>query len=172
MRFRLGERDAVAALCAARRPHDDLVFAGIEGQRDAEARAAELHRVPEDARGRRCRRRELQAEARNARLEPLSALPRDCTPMTPTLSDALAVTFTVPETVEPFDGAVRFTVGAVPSSVQVLALVAKGLTNRDVARQLVISEKTVASHVSHIFTKLGLSSRAAATAFAYEHRLT
>jgi DNA-binding NarL/FixJ family response regulator len=35
----------------------------------------------------------------------------------------------------------------------------------------VISEKTVASHLSHIFTKLGLSSRAAATAYAYEHGL-
>ena len=47
--------------------------------------------------------------------------------------------------------------------------VARGLTNRDVAQQLVISEKTVASHLSHIFTKLGLSSRAAVTAYAYEH---
>jgi DNA-binding NarL/FixJ family response regulator len=36
----------------------------------------------------------------------------------------------------------------------------------------VISEKTVASHLSHIFTKLDLSSRAAATAYAYEHGLT
>jgi DNA-binding CsgD family transcriptional regulator/tetratricopeptide (TPR) repeat protein len=61
--------------------------------------------------------------------------------------------------------------GLTAREVEVLALVAKGLTNRDVARQLVISEKTVASHVSHIFTKLGLTSRAAATAYAYEHGL-
>lgn len=61
--------------------------------------------------------------------------------------------------------------GLTPREVEVLALVAKGLTNRDVAEQLVISEKTVASHVSHIFTKLGLSARAAATAYAYEHGL-
>lgn len=61
--------------------------------------------------------------------------------------------------------------GLTAREVEVLALVAKGLTNRDVALQLVISEKTVASHLSHIFTKLGLTSRAAATAYAYEHGL-
>lgn len=43
--------------------------------------------------------------------------------------------------------------------------------HRDIADHLVISEKTVGSHLSHIFTKLGLSSRAAATAYAYEHEL-
>ncbi len=54
---------------------------------------------------------------------------------------------------------------------EVLSLVATGKTNRAIATQLVISEKTVASHVSHIFTKLDLTSRAAATAYAYEHDL-
>lgn len=61
--------------------------------------------------------------------------------------------------------------GLTAREVEVLALVAKGMTNRGIAHQLVISEKTVASHVSHMFTKLGLSSRAAATAYAYEHDL-
>jgi DNA-binding NarL/FixJ family response regulator len=51
----------------------------------------------------------------------------------------------------------------------VLALVATGRTNRAIAAELVISDKTVARHVSNIFTKLGVSSRAAATAYAYEH---
>jgi DNA-binding NarL/FixJ family response regulator len=55
--------------------------------------------------------------------------------------------------------------------VEVLRLVAEGKSNRAIAGQLVISEKTVARHVSNIFTKLGLSSRAAATAYAYEHGL-
>jgi DNA-binding NarL/FixJ family response regulator len=55
--------------------------------------------------------------------------------------------------------------------VQVLRLVAAGKTNRAIAADLVISEKTVAWHVSNIFTKLGLSSRAAATAYAYQHDL-
>ena len=55
--------------------------------------------------------------------------------------------------------------------VEVLRLVAAGKSNRAIASHLVISEKTVARHVSNIFTKLGLSSRAAATAYAYEHGL-
>ena len=52
---------------------------------------------------------------------------------------------------------------------EVLVLVSRGLTNREVAAQLFISEKTVARHLSNVFTKLGLPSRAAATAWAYEH---
>ena len=55
--------------------------------------------------------------------------------------------------------------------VQVLRLVAAGRTNRAIAADLFISEKTVARHVSNMFTKLGLSTRAAATAYAYEHGL-
>src|SRR5262245_37488021 len=54
---------------------------------------------------------------------------------------------------------------------EVLALVASGKTNREIARALRISEKTVARHVSNIFMKLGLPNRAAATAYAYEHKL-
>jgi DNA-binding NarL/FixJ family response regulator len=54
---------------------------------------------------------------------------------------------------------------------EVLRLVAAGNTNRAIAETLVISEKTVARHVSNIFAKLGVSSRSAATAFAYRHGL-
>lgn len=54
---------------------------------------------------------------------------------------------------------------------QVLQLVASGRTNRAIADALSISEKTVARHISNIFTKLDLSSRAAATAYAFQHRL-
>jgi DNA-binding CsgD family transcriptional regulator len=55
--------------------------------------------------------------------------------------------------------------------IEVLRLVATGATNRAIAAELVLSEKTVARHVSNIFGKLSISSRSAATAYAYEHGL-
>jgi len=61
--------------------------------------------------------------------------------------------------------------GLSPRELEVLRLIAKGHTNRVIARDLDISEKTVARHVSNIFTKLDLTSRAAATAFAFTHGL-
>ena len=61
--------------------------------------------------------------------------------------------------------------GLTARELEVLTLVATGRTNRAIADDLFISEKTVARHVSNIFVKLGLSSRSAATAYAYEHDL-
>jgi len=55
--------------------------------------------------------------------------------------------------------------------VEVLKLVASGKRNRAIAVKLGISEKTVARHISNIFNKLDISSRAAATAFAYQNKL-
>ena len=55
--------------------------------------------------------------------------------------------------------------------LELLRLVATGGTNRAIAAELFLSEKTVARHLANIFAKLGLSSRAAATAYAYEHDL-
>jgi DNA-binding CsgD family transcriptional regulator len=61
--------------------------------------------------------------------------------------------------------------GLTGREVQLLRLVAAGKTNRAIAAELVLSERTVDRHVSNIFAKLGVSSRAAATAYAYEHQL-
>jgi DNA-binding NarL/FixJ family response regulator len=61
--------------------------------------------------------------------------------------------------------------GLTPREVEVLRLVARGSTNRAIAEALDISEKTVARHLSNIFTKLDLSTRAAATAYAFRHGL-
>ncbi|WP_033289231.1 helix-turn-helix transcriptional regulator [Amycolatopsis jejuensis] len=55
--------------------------------------------------------------------------------------------------------------------VEVLRAVATGATNRSIAQTLFLSEKTVARHVANIFRKLGVTSRSAATAFAYRHDL-
>lgn len=61
--------------------------------------------------------------------------------------------------------------GLSPRELEVLRLVASGKTNKAIAKQLYLSEKTIDRHVSNIFVKANVSSRAAATAFAYQHRL-
>ena len=61
--------------------------------------------------------------------------------------------------------------GLTPREAEVLQRLASGATNRRIGEELFISERTVERHVSHIFAKLGVSSRAAATAYAYEHDL-
>lgn len=61
--------------------------------------------------------------------------------------------------------------GLTPRELEVLRLVATGRSNPDIAATLVLSEKTVARHLSNIFTKLGVGSRTAAAHFAFEHQL-
>ncbi len=61
--------------------------------------------------------------------------------------------------------------GLSPRELEVIRLIAAGETNKAIAAALVLSERTVDRHVSNIYGKLGVSTRAAATAYAYEHRL-
>jgi ATP/maltotriose-dependent transcriptional regulator MalT len=61
--------------------------------------------------------------------------------------------------------------GLTARELQVLRLLAAGETNRAIASSLVLAEKTVDRHVTNLYAKLGVSSRAAATAYAYQHRL-
>ena len=61
--------------------------------------------------------------------------------------------------------------GLSPRELEVLRLVASGKTNKAIAKQLCLSEKTIDRHVSNIFVKANVASRAAATAFAYQHGL-
>lgn len=61
--------------------------------------------------------------------------------------------------------------GLSPRELEVLRLVAAGKSNRAIAHELFLSEKTVARHIANIFTKLDLSSRSAATAYAFQHDL-
>ncbi len=83
----------------------------------------------------------------------------------PALAEIEALTHEQPSTTRPD------TVGLTPREVEVLRLIAQGKTNRGIARALDISEKTVARHVSNIFIKLAVSTRAAATAYAFTHGL-
>lgn len=71
----------------------------------------------------------------------------------------------------PGERAVSSPGGLSQRELEVLRLLAQGKTNRVIAEELFVSEKTVASHVSHIFTKVGVTSRSAATAYAYDHDL-
>jgi DNA-binding CsgD family transcriptional regulator len=71
--------------------------------------------------------------------------------------------FTTPATELPADLTAR--------EVEVLRLVAAGMTNRQIAARLFLSEKTISRHLSNIFSKTNVSTRSAATAFAFEHGL-
>ncbi len=71
----------------------------------------------------------------------------------------------------PTSGSLPSTHGLSRRELQVLRLVALGRTNKAIAAELVLSERTVDRHVSNIYAKLRVSSRAAATAYAYEHAL-
>jgi DNA-binding NarL/FixJ family response regulator len=64
-----------------------------------------------------------------------------------------------------------YPVGLSAREVEVLQLVAQGLTDTQIAKQLVISPRTVNFHLTSIYSKIGISSRAAATRYAIEHHL-
>ncbi len=74
-------------------------------------------------------------------------------------------------TASPASKAPTYSDGLTNREVEVLRLVAQGLTNEQVAEQLIISPRTVNTHLTAIFSKIGVSSRAAATRYAIEHHL-
>ncbi|MBB2891723.1 response regulator [Flexivirga oryzae] len=61
--------------------------------------------------------------------------------------------------------------GLTPRESEVLTLIASGLTNREIARRLVVSEGTVKTHINNLFAKAGVRDRAAAVTFAFQHGL-
>ena len=61
--------------------------------------------------------------------------------------------------------------GLTPREVEVLCLLTRGLSNKQIAERLVISPKTVGNHVEHVYSKIGTSTRAAASLFAVQHGL-
>ena len=62
--------------------------------------------------------------------------------------------------------------GLTTREVEVLGLLARGHSTREIAQRLVVTSKTAANHIEHIYAKLGISSRAAATLYATQHGLT
>ena len=136
------ERPPLAAYCRWREA-EALVAAGASR---AEA-TAPLRDATPSRRGSRARPllRELELLAERARLDPA---PLDTAAAAPPLEHALGLT---------------------PREAEVLALVARGLTNREIADELVISVKTASVHVSHILRKLDAPNRLEAAAIA--HRL-
>jgi DNA-binding CsgD family transcriptional regulator len=61
--------------------------------------------------------------------------------------------------------------GLTARGIDLLGLLASGLSNKEIARRLVVSPRTVGHHVAHIFAKIGVSTRSAATLVALHHGL-
>jgi DNA-binding CsgD family transcriptional regulator len=88
-----------------------------------------------------------------------------------TLEQAIDYALEPSETPEESGASPAYPAGLSPREVEVLRLVAKGLTNAQIANELFISPRTVNGHLGPIYNKLGFSTRGEATRFASEHDL-
>jgi DNA-binding NarL/FixJ family response regulator len=77
-----------------------------------------------------------------------------------------------PPAAAPHERAPAFPDGLTHREVEVLTLIAQGLSNTDIAGRLVVSETTVKSHINHLFAKTGVRDRAQAVTYAYHHGFT
>jgi DNA-binding NarL/FixJ family response regulator len=84
--------------------------------------------------------------------------------------DSVAILVGAPSVSQPLPSP-TYHAGLTAREVEVLCLLAQGLSNAQIAAHLVISPRTVNRHTTFLYSKLGVSSRAAATHYAYEHHL-
>ncbi len=77
----------------------------------------------------------------------------------------------VPQTLVSPPAAPTYPDGLTAREVEILRLLATGLTGVEIAERLVISPRTVSTHISSIYNKIGVSTRSAATRYAIEHEL-
>lgn len=89
--------------------------------------------------------------------------------LAPFLGDVDGVLTAIDEFLSEGDGSAPD--GLTPREIQVLRLIASGRSNREIAEHLVLSERTVARHVTNIYAKIGAHSKANATAYAFRHEL-
>jgi DNA-binding NarL/FixJ family response regulator len=101
----------------------------------------------------------------------LSAVGRGQTHLAPEVQQRLvAASLDARTTADPPPG--RLPDGLSPREAEVLSLIAAGLSNTDIARELVLSNATIKTHVNHIFAKIGARDRAQAVHYAFHHGLT
>ena len=91
--------------------------------------------------------------------------------MTPEQALAAQGRRTAPQVPPPTTTPTTYPAGLSAREIEILCLVAKGLTNAEIANELILSTKTVAAHLTHIFNKTKSENRAAATVFAMRHGL-
>jgi DNA-binding NarL/FixJ family response regulator len=111
----------------------------------------------------------LWSEGRSMTLEQVLDAPQRSSP-TPSSPRYMQTTAQEPFVCPP-EPAPVISASLTPRELDVLRLLAKGLTSAQIAEQLVIGLVTVHSHVRSIYSKLGVTSRAAATRYAIEHEL-
>jgi len=90
----------------------------------------------------------------------------------PAVQQHLLDIITATQASPPGDPAPQFPAGLTAREADVLTLIARGLSNTEIASHLVVSETTVKSHINHLYAKTGVRDRAQAVAYAYQHGLT
>jgi DNA-binding NarL/FixJ family response regulator len=163
-----GVRVIVLTTYADDRSVIDALRAGARGYLTKDAGAEEIHRALHDVTsGRAVIDPAVQAHLVDAIAAPASP----ASPASPAAPSPAAPADSAPASAQetPDPQVLATNLGLTPREAEVLALIAAGLSNTEVAARLVVSEATVKSHVNHLLSKIGARSRAQAVSVAYQH---